>query len=623
MKVILFLLSLHSTTAQISLKYNLTERNLCNEVKALGFFQCEDVEVPEAHGWSGGWCLASMAEAGWLRSGSINPIMSVLLSTNAAEGLLPITTGSNSGGSMFAIRYFTLRNFPLATKWSYPCYLLHNPFKDVCYFHAGFGAISNECYSETFNVISLSASLVYGKLIEKYGGPMGVVSVYVGVYFPYISGLPLRSGEMVWSKFVKSYILFDKRYNLPSNWLVAHTLDSPAQAGQNPYNFGYDSYLARCTRAFILDKDKYSAPPAHNISVAWVCAGSANTQTGFAMAPFAIAGKSWDGLTAQSALSPLLKMFALLISYLMVKRLMSAHTLLTIKDSYTTFQGCKDGCPIMDGGFTDNAVLTPIISGSVKISPNRPAWISSIGASSTMATVKYLMGFGPLSIYTMAGVNVCPFTQGGLCTMISRVRELAVGTLPALSEQAYNDLGNAYQVFRPEVKLMTPYCGDPLSYDLFDGECNADSVCDMWAVIIPSTINLVTFTADVYVIVFVMAYIQSTPVSARFVKTYLPQAMWVMQYYEHMDQWFPDFDAISPSKGGIGFTNLAGNSFLDWMTYLNQRLVGYLFDTKKDAHELVRGTAPACYYDIYEMVAGQAYDEPTFLAKEAAGAKAR
>jgi len=457
---------------------------------------------------------------------------------------------------------------------------------------------------------------VYGMAMLAYGGPMGVLSTYVFVYFPFLSSLPLNARDMVWGPFVKKFVLFGTTYKLPTNWLAAHTLSSPYQAQQEYYNYGYDSYLSRCVSAYTVIASIWTPSPMGNISVAWVAAASANTQSGFVMQPFAIAGKSWDGLTGSNHFAPVLKVMALMLSYVMTRRLMVTNQVLAVHNGMMSITGCKDGCPILDGGFTDNAPLTPIVAASVLIAPFRPKWISSIGAASSMTTVKYLMGAGPLGIWTMSGVNICPFTIAGICSMLSKVKDLIVGMMPPESTKAYYDVANVFQVYRPEVKLLTPFCGDPLTYDLFAGKCASDGVCDMWVTAVPSKINLVSFTPEMYSLVFVMAYLSTSPVAARFTHTFLPTEMWEITYYSQMDEWFPNFDAIAANKGGLAFTNIAGNSFMDFMTYLNIRLVGYLLDTKKSAAEMGSGTTPPCHYWTYEDVETVSYTEPAFLAKE-------
>merc|ERR1719498_516342 len=180
--------------------------------------------------------------------------------------------------------------------------------------------------------------------------------------------------------------------------------------------------------------------------------------------------------------------------------------------------------------------------------------------------------------------------------MLGKVRDLLVGTIADTARKDYFDIANEYQVFRPSQKILTPYCGDPLTYDLFAGKCLAESACDMWASILPSAVLKIPFSADVYSIVFVMVYLQPTKVSARFLYAYMPQDMWLLSYYSNMDAWFPNYDAVSPEKGGVGFTRLAGNSLLDFMTYLTMRLVGFLEKSKQNAKKLASGGSPPCFY---------------------------
>lgn len=218
-----------------------------------------------------------------------------------------------------------------------------------------------------------------------------------------------------------------------------------------------------------------------------------------------------------------------------------------------------------------------------------------------MITIKYLLGTGPLGIWSLNGINICPFTVGGICTILTKTRDMVVGSMADAARQDYFDIGNEYQVFRPSQKMITPYCGDPLTYDLFAGKCLSESACDMWASILPSAVLKIPFTADVYSITFVMVYLQPTKVSARFVYAYMPQDMWLLSYYSNMDSWFPDFDAVSPDKGGLGFTRLAGNSLLDFMTYLTMRLVAFLENCKANANKLSSGVSPPCFFfTIYQ-----------------------
>jgi len=571
---------------------------------------CE-IHAPQANGWSGGFCLASVSEAGWTRSTFINPVMAAILSASETAGFHPIITASNSGGSMFATRYFALRYQNAIDSWTYPCYLLARPFAAVCFFHSHFGTITNECYAEVFNTVGLAATMIYGHLFAVYGGPLGVASTYAAVYFPFLADLPNQVAHLVWDEFIARYAAAPTFYGSIQEWVVAFTLDAPlvASGGTNQYNYGFDSFMSR----FITSIEH------HNVSMAVIVAASANTQSAFNILPFALSGKSWDGVTSSTAFNAPLKLIALVLAFVMVKKLLGTYALMDVGQIAFPSR-CTIGCPVMDGALTDNGPLTPIVSAATLLAEEiRPDWIISIGAASTMATVEFLMGSGALEIWSFGGINVCPFTVGGICKMASKVRVLLVDTLPTKSQAAYFNLVNSYGVYRPELQLLTPYCGDPLTYDLFAAECEADSVCDMWATIVPSEMNEVMFTTDEYIVVFVMTFLQATPVSARFVRNYMPEAVFDISYYEHMGSWFPNFDAMSPNKGGIGFTGIAGNSFLDFMTYLNIRLAGYLFETKVFAHEfssLMDGN-PDCLYHTYEKVENLTYTQPLFLGLQA------
>jgi len=319
------------------------------------------------------------------------------------------------------------------------------------------------------------------------------------------------------------------------------------------------------------------------------------------MVPFSFSGKSWNDRAGISQLGIGMKLMGILMSYIFISKFMRENTLLNIVDGR---DGCSSGCPLMDGGFTDNAPLTPVVAASARSAP-RPPWMMSTGAAATMTTVKYLMGIGPLSLWTFGSINLCPFTYEAVCTFLSGLRQMVVRILPSQSRNAYEDIMSAYGIYRPEITLISPYCGDPLTYDLFESKCAAESVCDMWTTVIPSRLNGIVYTPDVYVLVFVMAYLQVSSVSARFVESFVPSSILEVEYYKDMRLWFPNFDAISPQKGGLAFTSTAGNLFMDYMTYLSTRLVGFLISTKKDAHRLSSGISPHCNFHLYQITKSQ------------------
>jgi hypothetical protein len=343
-------------------------------------------------------------------------------------------------------------------------------------------------------------------------------------------------------------------------------------------------------------------------------AASANTQSAYALFPFALAGKSWDAGAA--SFNGGAKLFSLVLSYVTTKKLMLAHSIMDMNDFIPG--ACPGGCPLLDGGFTDNGPLTPILSAALRLGlPLRPTWVVSVGAASTMSNIKYLMGTGPFDIANMGAINMCP-VEVQICEMMDKVKKLQVDTMSKQDTTEYYAIQNAFGVYRPEVKALSPYCGDPLNYDMFEKTCEADAVCDMWASVVPSRINDIAFTPDVYVVVFVMVYLHATPVSSRFVRIYMPQDMWDIQYYEHMDDWFPNFDAVAPQKGGTAFTKIAGNAFMDYMTYLAMRMSSYLSGTKSNAKSIKDGEQLACHYQDYRAISGMTSSSDDFFRAQAA-----
>lgn len=399
---------------------------------------------------------------------------------------------------------------------------------------------------------------------------------------------------------------------LPSNWLPAHSLDAPGQAGQPLYNYGYDSLLSKYAAAYTVKGSQWTIS-SQNTTATWVVTASANMPTAFQMLPFLFAGKSWDSFAGEAAVTPVLKLFALMLSFVMVKKMTSNYQLMV---SNTDISKCAD-CPIMDGGLTDSIPMIPAVGAAAEISPNRPNWMISTGCQSNMFMVKFLMGMGPMGLWTGMNINMCPFTIAGVCELLSKTTELMRRFLPAGAYEASYELESAYSIFRPEIQLFTPYCGDPLTYDKFVGLCGADGLCDMWITILPSTINSVPFTPDSYSLVFVATMLNSSPVSVRFVNAYLPESIWFISYYGNMDTWFPNFSLMAPEKGGIAFTSVAGNTLMDYMTYLGIRLVQYLFHTKALAKELGSGTAVSCDYETYQSIEMLTSKQVDFLKSQA------
>jgi len=364
----------------------------------------------------------------------------------------------------------------------------------------------------------------------------------------------------------------------------------------NDYNFGFDSWYSRGFRTNFIDT---SSSWYSNMSVYTIASISANTLSAISLLPFSFAGKQWDSSSDTSGSSSSLKIAGLIISFTMVKKLTAQHTVLVT----TSHDNCQNGCPLVDGGFTDNGPITPILSVASRMDEkSRPFHISLLGPSNTMESIKYLLGQGPLGVWTGAGLNLCPFTQVTICTMIGSIRELVIPMLPYQQGEEYNSIATHYAVFRPEQQIMTAFCSDPLSFDHFRGQCQSDSFCHMAVTAVPAQGTDILFTVSNYHSMLSMVWLRPTQLAKRFVQQYVPPSVFGIAYYANMENWFPDFVAVAPQKGGVGFTKIAGHSLLDYLTYLVERLFSSEVHTRTRANSLWHGGTPTCGYSVFRGV---------------------
>jgi len=260
--------------------------------------------------------LASIVAAGYYRSSVVHPVFDLLVGLSGSLGLTPAVTGTNSGGTMFIVRYFALRDSDGDKLWTFPCYLLKTGYRSVCFLHGDFGAISEECYSENQNLIGAATAIIYGQLIMGNGGPLGVVASYVTVYFSFLNNLPISNTN--YAIFWNQHSHWNENTQSNSDWSTAYTLVNARESGMvdgNTYNYGYDVYYSRGFRTSFLDA---SCNWYLNMSVYTIASISANTLTGLSMLPFAFAGKQWDSSSEDGAATGL-KITGLLISFTMIK----------------------------------------------------------------------------------------------------------------------------------------------------------------------------------------------------------------------------------------------------------------------------------------------------------------
>jgi len=566
--------------------------------------QCANMEAPHAQSVAGGYCLASMTGAGWYRSSAVNPLAELALGISGDMGGKSTVSGTNSGGTMFQVRYLVFNDSPEEWKWTYPCYLLAEPFKTVCFFHGKFGAISEECDSERMNIFMTATQSCFAAMLPFYGGPLGALASFVTVYYPFLVDVPMGEERRALGTFWEAHSTYNTFLQTSSSWVQAVSLVSPLESSSGLFqasksqglNYGFDSYLSRG-----MTGDKKTHWYA-NMSVYYCASLSANTPSGFVILPFAFSGKSWDATEEFTILSnrkTSLKILGMGLAFIMVKKTMLMNQVVSSR----RIPHCeRSGCPVMDGGFTDNGPVIPVLSRAAEMpEQHRPRQVSQLGPANTMDTIKYLLGQGPLNIWTLSGLNLCPFTQSNLCRIMTTIRQLTVPVLPSLIEQSYVAISSNYGIWRPYVQAMYPYCGDPLLFDQFEGSCKTDSVCDMWLTVVASNINSIAFLLANHLFVLTMLWLAPTALATRFVLGLVPQKVINMPYYNNMDSWFPDYVAIAPQKGGLGFTKVAGHSLLDYLTLLTVRLLYKLVSMRTTAGMMFLGINPRCEFKVFQM----------------------
>lgn len=245
------------------------------------------------------------------------------------------------------------------------------------------------------------------------------------------------------------------------------------------------------------------------------------------------------------------------------------------------------------------------------------------GPASTFSMFNYQLGKGPYDIWSGggAGINLCPFELPQLCGLITTLRKIVVSNFDQETAKTYIDLSSAFGMYLAENQVISPFCGDPLAYDEFHAQCKASSFCSLEASVVPSKKELISFTAEPMLIVIAVVYLSSTPIAVNFVEDFLPSRLRSLPYFEHMDQWFPNYQFISQGKGGMGFTRPAAHTLMDYMSYLSLRLALALWETKDGAWNLHAGTLPLCGYTIYSEVSGQSASDFDFMRSQRQGDK--
>jgi len=557
---------------RLVVEQNATRRGVLGE-------DCILITTPHATAVSGGWCLASLTGAGWFRSVAMNILVELTLAITPELGDAPLIMSSNSGGSMFSVRFFSFHDSSSSSQWTYPCFLLATSFYEACFFHQEFGSVSGECDVSQFNTMFTILTLIYQPVTNKYGGPNGVLYSYLAVYYPFCSDVPI-AGSTNFIKYWHRYGFWSASFQKHVNWGMAVS------------QVGIDKSLVVSLKAY-MPRGLYAITSNEwfsNDTIYKVASFSANTMTIFNMLPFA-----FEAL-AENPIYTIVHLVHATLAFLQVRRLMASYQIVYTNKA----PHCGNGCPTMDGAATDNGPMTQGISVTSKEPEHlRVHQLSLVGPISTLISIKYLLGQGPMGLASIGGLNVCPSTEPGVCKVISHIRVLLLSILPSDDRGSYNRLASQYETWRPTHQVFSSYCGDPIMFDIFAGMCSVESLCHLWADIIPGVATGIRFMVSTLVLVMSMVWLSPNPLSSRYVQEFIPAKMIQIPYFSNMMSWFPEYSGVAEQKGGIAFTKPAGHSLLDLLTWLSTRLLNNMIIVFQYSRMVYNGVKLRCGRQIY------------------------
>jgi len=544
--------------------------------------------IPPAASNSGGGCFAHMTQTGSFRVSVLNPLLSTTIRQNA-----PFSSASSSGGTTFHLRYLVFIFFQSSMVWSYPCFLLHASYAQICTFHASFGGLANCCLAEYYEVVSLAVNTIYGNLILTYGGPLGGTATYASTFFAYIKNLPIQHGtSLILKDFGKQYCGFTSvnGRTIQTQWVLTFAIDNPSVAsrGAAPYNYGWQSMLGHYATGF----SAHSAvrfPYYENLTLTFASTASSNLQGQLILLPALIVAKSWDSTGRTQSI---LRIFSIVLAYVTTKRLILGQQLMVIHSA----PFCSSGCPVVDGAAADSLPFTQSVSYAVysKLRTSiAPSVYPIVGPSSSLTYIKFLNGRGALEIWNGAGTNFCPFDNIERCVTLNRVLSLLGGLAVREDAETLHSLKSAYQIWLPDNQICSPVCGDPIQIDLLEAGCMAANYCNLLVAILPSIKAQIPFTTETVYAVIALMSLASTALSAHFVHAFLPASLFKIPYFEHLDQWFPNYSFFGAGKGGFAFNKESGNSLMDYITYLTERIGAYF--SSSDGTAYVQGQAQCSY----------------------------
>jgi hypothetical protein len=415
---------------------------------------------------------------------------------------------------------------------------------------------------------------------------LGVLVSFLSVYYPFCSDIPIEDLATPVLAYWRQYGVWNSNFGIHPTWGLAVSLVQGDHSfeGKEALAMSLKNYLPR--GLYLHHSDAWYS----NATVYKVASFSANTLSLLVMMPF--------GFPPSAGVASMSHLYHITFGFFQVQRLTAAHQIVSTRK----IKGCEGlGCPILDGAATDNGPTTQGIAETSKAHENlRIRQLTVVGPASTMVSMKYILGQGAMGLESFGGLNVCPLARPEACTVITRIRDLVVPVLPERESKSYRKISMQYLLWRPSHQALSSYCGDPLVFDIFLGMCSVESLCHLWADVVPGVVTGIVFMVSTLVLVVSMLWLAPNPLSSRYVEGYVPNALMEIPYYSHMTSWFPNYAGTAEQKGGIAFTKPAGHSLLDLLTWLSTRLLNSLVLVARSAQYVFMGAKFRCGWDVYK-----------------------
>merc|ERR1719160_100494 len=129
--------------------------------------------------------------------------------------------------------------------------------------------------------------------------------------------------------------------------------------------------------------------------------------------------------------------------------------------------------------------------------------------------------------------------------------------------------------------------------------CETKSYCHLAVTVLPSILMDIRFTTTTLAIALSVLYLAPTALAKNFAHDALPQRLFSLPSFRHIDEWFPAFSLMGEEKGGAAFFKAPGHALMDYLTYATLRLTPSALEAKLVARKLAIGSAITCDFTAF------------------------